>query len=1176
MPYFARWVAFAIGLSCPLVSQVRGEDSVARDVRSILSNRCFACHGPDEEERQGGFRLDVRDSFLAEADSGEIPVVAGQSQDSELLRRILSEDEDERMPPEDFGGRLSDEEIRLISQWIDAGAELPQHWSFIPPTRSPLPDVRTPATGSTTARAWSHHAVDRFVLAQQLAHQLQPSPPASRSELLRRLSLDLIGLPPTLAEVQRFEHDDSPDAYERQVDRLLASRAYGEHWARKWLDLARYADSAGYADDPARTIWAYRDWVVQAINANMPIDQFTIEQLAGDLLDNPTQDQLIATAFHRNTLTNNEGGTNDEEFRNVAIVDRVNTTMAVWMGVTMACAQCHTHKYDPFTQQEYFQLFAILNQTQDADRRDESPTIELFTQDQHRSRRQWLQRIEQLHAELDEPTEQSLAEMRDWEAKLAAPTWHTLQPQEFTSVSQSDELFGPDGQITVQPLGKHVAFDTYTVDLTIPSELVGQRIQAFGLQTLPGEQLPAGLGGLSAGGNLILTDVAATLIPGAAAAESVSRQARYVRIDLPGTDRILSLAEVQVFSFGKNVSGRGQASQSSTAYAGDAKRAIDGRTDGIYTKNSTTHTETGNDPWWELDLKDNQTIDRIVLWNRTDNDLHSRLDGAVVQLLDEQRQSIFLHKLDKAPKESQPLTVQPSHPITFVAALADYSEPGFEAAAVVDGQRETGWSVGGQTNRSHLLTLIPWEPIEVGEAMRVRVELKHNSAQPHHLLESFALQVSVDDTAYDWALLSEELRTVHDTPLASRTDEQQRRLASLFVRRLAKSHQPQRDELQELQTKVEELKPQTSVPIMSAVARDAERQTFVQIRGNYKSLGDQVEPGTPAVFHPVSTPSSQRETPDRLALAKWLVDRRNPLTARVWVNRMWESLFGIGIVRSSEEFGSQGDAPSHPELLDWLACELMDSGWDSKRMLRLLVTSQTYRQTSQVSLDVLNRDQDNIWLSRGPRVRLSAEMVRDQALAASGLLSSKMYGEPVRPPQPNLGLKAAFGSGTDWKTSPGEDRYRRGLYTTWRRSNPYPSMATFDAPSREVCTLRRDSTNTPLQALVTLNDPGFVEAAQALARRVVLFSPELEDERSKIERAFQLCTSRLPAERELEMLADLLEEARQQLAGAPDAAQKLATDPLGPLPGDADPVELAAWTALGNVLLNLDEVLMKR
>ncbi len=1174
-----------------------GSADLSQKVRSIFSNRCFACHGPDEAERQAGFRLDKLDSMLAEAESGMRPVVPGDLQQSELLRRIISSDEDERMPPPDFGKPLGAAEVRTIEDWIARGARLPEHWSFVAPVRPPLPESPTrEALSETTAVAWDSHPVDLFVRQQQLRHAMQPSPQANRAELLRRLSLDLIGMPPTPDEVHGYEKDTEPDAYERQVDRLLASPAFGEHWARKWLDLARYADSAGYADDPSRTIWPYRDWVVDALNDNMSIDQFTIEQLAGDLLPNSTQEQLVATAFHRNTLTNNEGGTNDEEFRSVAVVDRVNTTMAVWMGVTMACAQCHTHKYDPFTHEEYFKLYAILNQSQDADLGDERPVLELFTSEQRYRQGQMSTRVEQLEAQLAEPTQEALEGFAHWQATISEPEWTALVPQSCESQRDSDVRLKADHSIQVRPTANNIVSDTYTLKLHSDSTQ-SQPVVALGVRTLPDAELPGGGAGTSAaGGNFVVTGLTASVASDLPLISGV----QFVRIELPGEGKILSLAEVQVFAGDTNVALDARAKQSSTAFAGEAPRAVDGETDGDYERNSTTHTATEMNPWWECELSEPHSVERVVLWNRTGGGLPQRLSGARLQLLDADRKPLFEHTLVTAPEVSETLMTQPRRSIRFTAAYADYAQNGFPAANVIDADEASGWAVGGAVASSHWLTLVPDEPFDLEPSTTLELQIDHNSPHRHHLLGSFRVEASRSESAAQWSLLDDELIALLDLPAGERTATQTSHLEHFYCRNIAPQNAATRGELKTLQTQLADMKPESSVPVMRELDERSRRETFIQIRGNYKSLGAKVEPGVPAVFHPlwsemeatktagnaaradkaasfVSSVTSSKRPVDRLALAQWLVDRRNPLTARVWVNRLWESLFGIGIVRSSEDFGAQGDMPTHPDLLDWLACELLDGHWDNKRLLRLLVTSETYRQTSRVTHEAWQEDQDNVWLARGPRVRLSAEMVRDQALSIAGLLSHKMHGPPVRPPQPNLGLRAAFGSDTDWKTSAGEDRYRRGLYTTWRRSNPYPSMATFDAPSREVCTLRRDSTNTPLQALVTLNDPAFVEAAQALARRVVLNeTANASDDTVRLQTAFALCTSRAATEAELQPLLKLLNTARLHFAGEPAAAKQLSSDPLGPLDSSQQEIELAAWTSVCNVLLNLDEVLMKR
>jgi hypothetical protein len=777
----ARILAAFVAMVCFHQAMADKPIDFNRDIRPILSSQCFLCHGPDESSREADLRLDLRDEAIKQIDD-HAAINLQNPEASELLARITSDDDSLRMPPTDKGRKLDAKEIDLLKRWIAEGATYATHWSYTAPQRPTLP--------TTLRNDWSKNDIDRFILSAQESKGMQPSPEADPITLARRAAITINGLPPTKQEVDVFIADQSPDAYESFVDVQLSKPSYGERWARVWLDLARYADSCGYADDPLRTMWPYRDYVINAFNSNMPFDQFTIEQIAGDLLENPTEDQIIATAFHRNTMTNNEGGTNDEQFRNEAIVDRVNTTMAVWMGSTFACAQCHTHKYDPITQKEYFQVFDIFNQTEDADRKDESPVLSMWNDEERASR------------------------------------------------------------------------ETY---------------------------------------------------------ESTIR-----------------------------------------------------------------------------------TLDDLIAKHKDGGDFAESLKASKTKATDE------LNKLT-----------------------------------------------------------------------------------------------------------------------ATKT-----------------------------------------VPIMRELGSDKRRSTFVQLRGNYQSLGEQVEPGVPAVF-----PSLQSDAPkNRLSLAKWLVSRDNPLTARVVVNRHWEQVFGNGIVETCEEFGSQGDLPTHPELLDWLSVELMENGWDMKKLLKLMVMSATFRQSTAVSNDQLEADASNRWYARGPRFRISAEMVRDITLASSGLLSSKMSGPPVQPPQPELGLTAAFGSKTDWKTSDGEDRYRRGIYTLWRRSNPYPSMATFDAPNREVCTLRRSRTNTPLQALVTLNDPVYLEAAQSLARR----SMNSDDASMQIKSMFEAALIRSPTDEELKRLVELHQSLHNDFAVDHEAAKKMAEEPLGPLQEGQEVTQAATLTVIANVIMNLDEFLMPR
>jgi hypothetical protein len=823
-----------------------------REIRPILTENCFKCHGPDDGVRKANLRYDVREAALKPAKSGRIAIVAGSPEKSELMARVTTADLNKHMPPPESGKKLSAAQIDKLRRWIAEGAPYAKHWAYVKPVRLPLPEVKQ--------RSWPKNPVDFFILARLEQEGLQPSPEADTYALIRRVTLDLTGLPPTIAEVDQFANDDAPNAYEKLVDQLLKGDAFGEHWARMWLDLARYADSAGYADDPARTIWAYRDYVIKAFNENKPFDQFTIEQIAGDLLPDATEEQRVATAFHRNTMTNNEGGTDDEEFRNAAIVDRVNTTMSVWMATSIGCAQCHHHKYDPISQQEYFRLFAILNHTQDADRSDEAPVLKLYNPEQKEELARYRSEVEQITNQLRIPLPAAQAAQAAWERSF-------------------------------------------------PLELVWQ--DAMGNRLAP--------------------------------------------------------------------------------------------------------------------LSENEGL----------------------------------------------------------AQYANTPTPVFDA----------------------LLALQP-------------------------------------------------------------TESQRALLAEWYQGHFAPEFKSEQARLAELDKLIRNVEPNT-VPVMVEQEKGTERKTHVQLRGNFRALAEEVTEGVPAVFPPLPADCK----PARLALARWLVDPENPLTARVIANRFWEQIFGTGIVRTSEDFGAQGDLPTHPELLDWLATELAAQKWNVKAFLKMLVTSATYCQSSRVTPELQERDPNNLLLARGPRFRMPAEEVRDQALFVSGLLSEKMYGPPVRPPQPPLDLTAAFGSSLDWKTSEGEDRYRRAVYTEWRRTNPYPSLSTFDAPNREVCALRRPRSNTPLQALVSLNDPVYVEAAQALGRRIAASPGSVS---AKAELGFRLCLARLPHDQELKHLISFYQEARGDYAREVEDSEIMAMDCKGRIPEGGDIFELAAWTAVGNVLLNLDETLMRR
>ena len=1153
----------AVVTSPALTSEGFAEVDFNTEVRPILSANCLLCHGPDAEAVESGLQLHQHNLAIAAADSGERAIVPGQPDLSEMIVRITTDDEGLQMPPADHGKPLDQNQVATIKQWITEGAKYDRHWAYTAPAKSDLPEL--PAEWKT----WPKNAIDYFVLQRQLKQGLTPSAKADRCSLARRVALDLTGLPLTVQEVETFAANNDPLAYEKLIDNLLARPSFGEHWARKWLDLARYADSAGYADDPPRTIWAYRDWVIRSMNSNMPFDQFTREQMAGDLLSNPTDDQLTATAFHRNTLTNNEGGTQNEEFRAAAIVDRVNTTMAVWMGTTMACAQCHSHKYDPLTQEEYFQFYAVFNNTQDADRRDESPVLSLFTNEQKQQRSQWRERISQLQKQLDTPSPKLVQEQKAWESKLQQPTeWNTLIPKAASRISGQEINIVANGKLSVDSdtIEALPLKDDYVIDLPLHMD---QNISAIRLSAIPDAKLPNGGSGW-AGGNFVVTGLNAEWLPN----QPTPTTARFIRVSQKGRKQILSLAEVQIFSGGKNIAVGQKVTQSSMYAQAKAERAVDGNTDGDYAKGSVSHTAVQDNPWWQIDLGNQYPIDRITLWNRTDNDLEKRLNNFSIALLDENHDERWIQNVKTVPRPSSEFTTNGARSIPFQNAVADFHQAEFLPEEVLTGKtnRKSGWAVGGAVQKTHHLIASFRGEFQTTSDGILRVTIQQQSPHHRHLLGRFQLATTDSPSASIRGSIPTAKLAIADKKAPQRSVTESQQLATYFRMEVAASLDDIRNDLKKTQTSLTELKPATSVPILRKKTSDR-RTTNVHHRGSYLDLGKQVEPGVPKVFLTAVSAETTARPQDRLQVANWLVSRANPLTARVLVNRYWESIFGRGIVLTSEEFGSQGELPTHPKLLDWLAVEIIEANWDRKHLLKQLVMSATYQQSVKVTAGMTESDADNRWLARGPRVRHSAEMVRDQALFVSGLLSSKMYGKPVNPPQPNLGLKAAFGGSTDWKTSKGEDRYRRGIYTTWRRSNPYPSMATFDAPNREVCTVRRNSTNTPLQSLVTLNDPVYVEAAQSLARLAIESS---KDQSSQIKFAFRRCLQRTPTVTELNTLAKLLQETEADFAGNATDAMQLATEPLGPLTDDLKPIPTAAMTVVCNVLLNLDEMFLKR
>ncbi len=1082
-----------------------------RDVRPILSGKCFHCHGQDPESRKARLRLD---SF-AEATkdkNGLRAVVPGDLEESELVWRVLSTDPEEIMPPPSANHPLTPREVEILKRWIQQGAEYSDHWSFLPPEKVSPPDPQA-------------HPVDGFIRQRLVEAGLPPAVRADPHTLVRRVALDLTGLPPDADEVRQFAADGSDELYGRMVDHFLSKPTFGEHWAVMWLDLARYADSSGFGSDRLRpNLWPWRDWVIRAFNENKPFDHFSIEQLAGDLLPNPTSDQLIATAFHRNTMTNTEGGTDAEEFRVAAVKDRLATTFQGWMGLTVGCAQCHTHKFDPITHDEYYQLFAVFNQTADANRFDEEPTLPLPTIEEGEALARIRAEMARLEAELQQTDEQDIwRELPELRAHALKPVpWRPAPIERIHSLSTAAPRVLPDGSARFEGTALTVT-DSFTHEIT---GLTGT-VTAVRIEALPDDTLPQGGPGLSATGNAVITHARVNLRRGPQRSSSV----RYVRIVGDSTEP--AVAAIRALDL-------------------NGADVAEGRS-GIYVETSRT---------WELDLGAERVLGGLAVQPQPER--QASLVGATLQLLDGQRRTLSDRKIT-----AEALAL-PSFRLdnlvasaTFAHATADYEQPGFAAAAVIDNLPETGWAFGGQTGRPHQLVLALATPLALtaGDYLEVSLNFDYGT---YHLLGRYRLSVTDEEGP-----VFEVPPTVRAALLASEQgrDRERDELLLAYLRPLAEVTAPGRSALKAKQREFTAIQP-LRVPIMRELDPVDARKTFLLGKGNYLSPEREVKPALLGRFGPIDSVQ-----PNRLDAARWLFSPDNPLTARVSVNRFWGQLFGRGLVATQEDFGTQGALPTHPALLDWLALHFSrDLQWDVKALLRTIVMSETYRQSSVASAAAAQIDPRNELLSHYPRRRLTAEQIRDQALAFSGLLSPKQGGPSVFPPQPDGLWRAAFNDRErNWKTSEGEDRYRRALYTFWRRTMPYPSLTTFDAPSRETATFRRVPTNTPLQAFVTMNDPAFVEMARALGRR--LHTEGGETTEARVRYGLNLVLSRPPAPAQIEPLVDFHREQTTAFAADPEAALAL----LGARTADAgtEPTsaEEAAWVLLANVLLNLDGVL---
>ncbi len=1016
-----------------------------KDIQPIFEQNCYSCHGPNVQ--MSGFRLDQKQAALKGGSIGK-DIIPGKGSESGLYGRVAGLGGVNRMP---MGGKPLDSAlVEKIRSWIDQGAywpdsvggkatEVKNHWAFVAPKRPPVPQV--------SHSVWPKNPIDRFVLARLESEKLTPSPPADRITLLRRLSLDLIGLPPTPQEIDAFLSDKSGNAYEKQVDRLLRSPHYGERWGRVWLDAARYADSDGYEKDKQRQVWFYRDWVVNAFNHDMPYNEFIVEQIAGDMLPHATQDQIVATGFLRNSMINEEGGIDPEQFRMVAMFDRMDAIGKGILGITINCAQCHNHKFDPLLQEEYYRMFAFLNDSHEAN-------VAVYTPGETMQKAEILRRTLEIEGTLQHRSPDWQEQMAHWEDQVSRdqPEWTIVRPA-VDDISTGGQKYLPqeDGSF----LAQGYAPTKSRVKMTVKTDMAN--VTAFRLELMNDPNLPRGGPGRSLKGTGALTEFEVEAAP-AATPDKVTK----VKFAKATAD--IFQPEMPLEPIFDDKSGKRRVT-------GPVEYAIDGK------------DETA----WGID--------------------------AGPGLRNQPRKAVFLAA---APIANTGGTI-----LTFYLA-----------------QNHGGWNSDDNQNNT------------LG---RIRLSITN----------------APDATADP---LPQNVREILSIPREKRTPAQIQAVFGYWRTTVPEWKQEDR-EIADLW----KLYPEGSSQL-TLKSRERPRDTHVLTRGDFLQPAKVVTPGVPAFLHPLPHDASWKDgQPTRLTFAEWLADRNSPTTARSIVNRVWQSYFGIGLVATSENFGTQSEPPSHPELLDWLAVEFMDRGWSLKKLHRLIVTSATYRQSSRVTPELLERDPYNRLLARGPRFRVDAEIVLDIELAASGLLSPKVGGPSVFPPAPSfLFLPPTSYGPKPWKESTGEDRYRRAMYTFGYRSVPYPMLQVFDAPNGDSSCVRRARANTPLQALTTLNEPLSMESARALAANALVSGGSTDA--ARLTYAFRRCLARPPDRKEASTLLSFLHKETQRYSdGELNSWDMLGGNPAlaSLLPKHISPAEVAGWTALSRVLLNLDETITK-
>ncbi|MDA9962708.1 PSD1 and planctomycete cytochrome C domain-containing protein [Opitutales bacterium] len=997
-------------LSPCFTSAAIDQQSLAPMALSILAENCLDCHGPDKKKRKGDLRLDQHEGATKDL-GGHKAIDPGNPDKSELLIRLHPEDEDDLMPPKKTERSLTQKEIGVLRQWITAGAPYPTHWAYrsiessIPPKVNNESDVLNP--------------IDRFVLARLDSLDQKPSPRADRRTLVKRLHYDLLGLPAPIKRVDTFVEDQSPEAYSKLVNELLRSPHFGERWGRHWLDMARYADSDGYEKDKARpSAWRFRDWVIQAINDDLPYDRFTIEQLAGDLIPEATEEQRLATAFHRQTLTNTEGGTDKEQWRVAAVMDRVETTGSVWLGLTLTCARCHDHKYDNISQDNYYQLFAFFNNG------DETTHTVTKSKDGNKNFKEGKASHDKKVAELEKRIKNLLSSRRDdqgkWEeqtkARIAAIknpiAHHPIKLAEFTKLEDYKLVRQVDNSVFVEKLSHDTA--TFHIDATVDTG--GKPITGFRIEVFADPKLPSKGPGLASHGNFVLNEFRAFVV------------------DLVDADK--------------------------------------------------------------------------------------------------------------------------RRPLIFYSARADFSQKGWDVKGAIDGIEKTGWAISSEMGKSHQAAFRLGKPLLNKNPGRLRFELAQLYGS-RHVIGRFRIMAVTGEESDDFA--PEDIRQAILTDASKRSDAQRKLLADHFTKTDPEVGKL-RKQLEDLRKKAPKT-PTMSVRVITQ-RKGNPRKTHVFRRGEFKQPLHEVHPNGLTVLHPLKARDEQ-ESGDRLDFARWLVEPSNPITPRVTVNQIWGHLFGYGLVRTPGDFGIRGEAPSHPDLLDWLAHYFVeDAKWSRKKLIRLIVHSSTYRQSSVHRSEFVQLDPNNKLLHRQNRFRVEAEIVRDLNLALAGLLSYKVGGPSVFPPLPSGIANLSYANSFKWNTSKGEDRYRRGLYTFFKRTSPHPNLLTFDCPDSNVACVKRNRSNTPLAALVTLNNATFTEAAKAFAERML--KEALPEDEKRIAHGFRLCVARTPEPHETLAFLALLNESRSWFKKNPEDAKAFAGDP-----------EIAAWAATSRIILNMDEFLTR-